>query len=208
MSWERMFERKERAVCVCGKGYVIHTTYTEGDDWNRYREGTYGARIECDECAQKYHIESITKSYLTSEGYETVTTDYLVPNGMTLEIKIEPTRLPYERFLNFSENAVALFSKGELQEAIENMRKSKYSTRVSLGSSRTLVELHLKCKRSKSLPKIISALESCIVDYDSYEWTHDKVVEYKEREKLEIEENQKKLQQVLAQSHKLRYEYE
>lgn len=208
MSWERMSERKEKAVCACGKGLVTRISYTEGDDWNRYREGTYGEKIECDECARKYHIEPISKSYLTSEGYETVTTDYLVPNDMTLKIKTEPTRLPYEYHLNFSENAVALFSKEELQAAIEDMKKSKYSTRVSFASSKRLAELHLKCKKSKSLAKVIASLESCILNYENYEWTHDKVIEYKEQERLEIEENQKKLQQALQKSHKLRYENE
>ena len=74
MAWETMWEWKERARCACGRGFVIRSCYTEGDDWNRYRDGISDVQIDCECCAAKYHPE------------DSLDGTYLVPNGETLRI--------------------------------------------------------------------------------------------------------------------------
>lgn len=201
-----MYEHSQKAVCACGNGYVTRKTYMDGDDWNRYREGTFDEKIECVECARKYHLESISKSFSTPNGYETMTKDYLVPNAMTLKLQTEPVSLPFEHFAVFVDNAVARYPKEELKASIEDMKVSKYSTRVTRDSSKELVGLYQRCNKSRSLPKIIETLEYCVADYDKFEWTYNKVMLFREEENKQLDANKDKLKKTLSESYELRYE--
>lgn len=210
MSWERMYDRKEQAVCACGEGFVERNSYQEGDDWNRFREGVENEEIRCDKCAEKYHIEHLVKRYncMPWDGDGIIDTTYLVPNEKTFNIQIEPKRLPFECFVNFNERAVALYSKEDLQAAIEDMKANKYSTRLSLGISQNLVSAYFRDKKSKKLANIIKALDFCIENYDNFEWTYVKVKEFRKEEAKLLKKNEKELQQTLSESYELKFEME
>jgi hypothetical protein len=49
-----MYNKKEKAVCAYGKGFVTRRVYKEVDDWNRLRSGAYDYVIEYIECTKKY----------------------------------------------------------------------------------------------------------------------------------------------------------
>lgn len=189
MSWEIMNEWKEQSVCACGKGFVTRICYREGDDWNRFREGNSNWEIECEECSEKYHIEG----------------EYLVPKGKTIDLKTSPEQLPFEYNINFENRAVALFTIEELKSAVEDMKSSKFSTRLSLDISKKLVDMYYRAKKLKKLTTIIDALMYCINNYDDFEWNYDKVKEYRKQEVEEIIENEKVVNKVLSESFKLKY---
>lgn len=205
-----MYDRKEQAVCACGQGFVKRNSYQEGDDWNRFREGVENEEIRCDKCAEKYHIEHLVKRYncMPWDGDGIIDTTYLVPNGKTFHIQIEPKRLPFECFVNFNEQAVALYSKEDLQAAIEDMTANKYSTRLSLETSKNLVSAYFRYKKSKKLANIIKALDFCIENYDNFEWTYTKVKEFRKEEAKLLKDNEKELEQTLSESYELKFEIE
>lgn len=205
-----MYDRKEQAVCACGEGFVKRNSYQEGDDWNRFREGVENEEIRCGKCAEKYHIEHLVKRYncMPWDGDGIIDTTYLVPNGKTINIQSEPKRLPFECFVNFNEQAVALYSKEDLQAAIEDMKTNKFSTRLSLETSKNLVSAYLRDKKSKKLANIIKALDFCIENYDNFEWTFAKVKEFRKEEAKLLKDNEKELEQTLSESYELNFEIE
>lgn len=210
MSWERFGDRLEKAICACGKGFVTRNVYTYGDDWGRYETGIEHEEIECNKCSSKYHIEHLT-SFNAYERFRkrsdgVVDTTYLVPNGHTLKIQTEPKGLPFEYSVNFEKKVVALFKKEDLIAVVEDMKKSKYSTRLSLGTSEIIVSMHLKAKNSCKLSNVIASIEPCINNYDSYEWTFDKIQTFRQEEAIILQKNQKKLQQTLSASIELNFE--
>ena len=210
MSWERMYNRKGQAVCACGEGFVGRNSYQEGDDWDRFREGVENEEIRCDKCVEKYHIEHLVKRYncMPWDGGGIIDTTYLVPNGKTINIQIEPKRLPFEYFVNFNEQAVALYSKEDLQAAIEDMKTNKFSTRLSLETSKNLVSAYFRDKKSKKLANIIKALDFCIENYDNFEWTYAKVKEFRKEVAKLLKENEKPLKQTFLESYELKFEIE
>lgn len=189
MSWEVMYEWKEKAVCACGKGFVTRICYEEGDDWNRFRDGVSVEKIECENCSNKYHIEGT----------------YLVPNGETLNIKTVPETLPFEQFITFDIRAVALYPKETLIRVVEDMRLNKCSTRVTLNESKNIVLMYYRAKKSKMLSNIIEALNNCIEKYDEYEWTYNTIKSFRKEEAIALKENEMKQKQIIALSHKLIY---
>ena len=208
MSWERICEKKETAVCRCGKGKVVIVRYREGDDWNRFREGVLSETIECVECRKNYHIEHKKAHYkcMPWEGDGELDVVYLVPNGLTLNICTEAERLPFEHFVFFDINAVGRFTKEELSLAVKDMIDSKFSTRLKENSSKTLVELFYRANRSKKLSNVIRAVNECIEKYDSYEWNYSRVVEFRKEEKHKIEKNKELLNRNLDQSFRLSFD--
>lgn len=76
-------------------------------------------------------------------------------------IQIEPKRLPFECVVNFNEQAVTLYSKEDLQAAIGDMTTNKFSTRLSLETSKNLVFAYLwfiteeaiRCSVTKKIPR-------------------------------------------------------
>ena len=72
---------------------------------------------------------------------------------------------------------------------IEDMSINKYSTRLTLDDSRDIVNLYYRTYRKRSLPNIIELLQKCKSDYNSYEWTFEKIQKYKIEEQQRIETN-------------------
>jgi hypothetical protein len=69
MSWE--VTNKKSIKCLCGKGSIVQETI--GDDWNRHKDKE--PIIECEECSQKYKIDS---EYICPKPYHDYTNYYCV----------------------------------------------------------------------------------------------------------------------------------
>ena len=95
MSWDRI-KYQEAASCACGKGRVIRTAYQEDDDWNRFRSGSFGEKIECPDCSKKYHLEHLIRHFFQYkwDGDGISDTTYLVENGYSLNHKTKVENLP------------------------------------------------------------------------------------------------------------------
>ncbi|WP_295095157.1 hypothetical protein [Ruminococcus sp.] len=156
MSWEDMGKRISRAKCACGEGYVEHSYDLYGDDWNRYENRNEKVEIVCPFCKVAYHIEG----------------NYLVPNGLALKGYPPEHKFNFE----FDEWLVATFSDDELTEILEDMKISKFSTRLSLTNSQYVVSQF----GSRKLAKIIPVIEKCIANYTSFVWNKARVGKLKE----------------------------
>lgn len=204
MSWETIYDKLERSHCACGKGVVIRHNYMKMDDWNRNENGYYGEKIQCNDCNEKYHIEHNIIHYpclpWKSDGVSNI--PYLVPNGMTLEHDVS------QKNFNFSleERVVSSFEKVNLQMVIDDMITSKYSTRLKLVDSKSIVKLFYQKYLKRSLPNIITLLQECVYNYDSYEWTCEKMKKYQAQERQRIEANQKIINDTISQSYRLEFE--
>ncbi len=171
-----MWDRTYRASCACGKGYVEYHEYSEMNDWNQSREGTYGDRIECDACRSKYHIETRSWSYYKHRGdYGTVEIKYLVPIGESINMKPEIS-LPS---LSFEEEIVASYTQKELSDALTDMKDSKYSTRVKNEVSKDIITRYERRHKKRSLYPIVELLEKLVNKYGTFTWTNDKYVAQK-----------------------------
>ena len=197
MSWEVVSEDIEKARCACGKGFVTRHVSEEGDDWNRYRPKKFGEKIDCEDCASRYHLE-----YLNNQRGEIA---YLVPNGCTILARTEKSRLPFEQFINFENRAVALFTKKRLLDVIDDMSRSKYSTRLSLDQSKKIVEMFYQDRKSRKLANIISVLEKCVAEYEDFEWNFEKVQAFRRKEAETLRENRKEKDRILSLSHRLSF---
>ena len=207
MSWEVMYDSKEIATCACGKGIVSRCHCHEGDDWNRYRDSYHDNIIECEECRVKYHIETRTERYFCMpwDGDGIVTRVYLVPNGKSLNITTEYTRLPFEQFADFRKHVVALYSKEQLVKVLQEMEEKKYSTRLESKESLEIVREHERWEKSRNLKTIGAVLRECITQYDEYEWTLPKVKAFRDEEAATLKKNKEQLQVVLSESHELEF---
>lgn len=205
MSYETMRDELQKAPCACGKGFVVRRYYFAMNDWNQTREGYTDQEIKCDICKAKYHIEETTKHYFCPpwKGDGNVTNFYLVPNGDTLH----PDR-KYARTFSyaFDDTCVADYPVQVLQDVIKDMKNNKYSTRLKLEASQKIVDKYYRHYKKRSLPPIISALQNCVDNYDSYEWTYDKMQEYLKLQKEEAEKNDKYVADVLKKSFPLDFE--
>ncbi len=86
---------------------------------------------------------------------------------------------------------------------IEDMSINKYSTRLTLDDSRDIVNLYYRTYRKRSLPNIIELLQKCKSDYNSYEWTFEKIQKYKIEEQQRIETNTQLINDTISKSYKL-----
>ena len=86
------------------------------------------------------------------------------------------------------------------------MKQNKYSTRLELKASQEIVGTYYRHYKKRSLPPIISTLQNCVDNYDSYEWTYDKMQEYLKLQKEEAEKNEKYVADVLKKSFPLDFE--
>ncbi len=123
-----------------------------------------------------------------------------MPNG----IKIPSIKS--ERRFSFSEidkEIAANISLSEIKESMNDMTANKYTTRLQLSSSHSIVEIYQKRYKKKSLNLIIPILKEIVHNYDSYEWTPEKIEEYREVERKDIEENKKAIEDALNQSFEL-----
>ena len=203
ISWDR-YEYDEQSSCACGKGIVIKHCYREDDDWNRSREGCTGVDIQCPECKSKYHYDSITRySWCPSwigDGYYTY--EYLVPNGLYIP-EVITARSDFGHTVK--EDIVCCVTKQALQDVIEDMKINKYSTRVQMSESGTIVSICSKRLRTKSLSRIIPILQEILDSYEQYEWNPDTIAEYKQQENERIKRNEDMITDVISKSYELHF---
>lgn len=194
MSWERT-EYKEVAPCACGKGTVVRLTYTEDDDWNRIRSGIISEKIECENCRIQYHIEHINQN-CSCPNWEIGVRTYLVPNSICFPVRI------YEKHFHFNidEKIVSTYSSDEIRTVIADMIKNKYSTRLELKSSLEIVLLYESHYNKRRLVPIIDMLKKIEWQYDTYEWTSEKMKAYRKEEKERIQTNEQKITKAIDQS--------
>ena len=83
------------------------------------------------------------------------------------------------------------------------MIQSKYSTRLERKSSQKVVELYAKRYKKKRLAPIIEMLRNIESQYDTYEWTPQRIEEFRRNEKIQIQENKRAIDIVLSQSFEL-----
>lgn len=189
MSWDR-FERKEVASCQCGNGNVLRVSYFEMDDWNRTRFGIESENILCPFCSAKFHIESYKGS------------SYLVPNGLSMPT-LHPERVFW--FCNIDERIVATFNHSDIVASISDMKASKYSTRLKENTSKEIVAMYYKQFRKRNLQSIVKLLEDIQARYLDFIWTPEKIKEYKEQEKNNIENIKNEINNVISQSFELEF---
>lgn len=203
MSWER-YDFDEQSPCACGKGKVVKHCYREDDDWNRSREGCTGVDIECPDCKSKYHYDSITRHRFCPswKGDGFYTHEYLVPIGLDI-----PKVITEQSYFghNAKEEIVCNVTKTELQDVIKDMKENKYSTRVKMIQSKTIVYICEKRLRTKSLNKIIPILQEIYDSYEQYQWNPDTIAEYKRQESEIIKKNEKDIADIISKSYELHF---
>lgn len=200
MSWDRS-EYKEISLCACGKGKIVRWAYIEGDDWNRTRSGIISEEICCNDCKEKFHIEHYTRHYFCLPWKDDGIIDrvYLVPNNLSI-----PSELSEKKFcFCIQEQIVAEYSLKEILAVRADMIQSKYSTRLERKSSQKVVELYAKRYKKKRLAPIIEMLRNIESQYDTYEWTPQRIEEFRRNEKIQIQENKRAIDIVLSQSFEL-----
>lgn len=203
MSWESYYEYDEQSSCACGKGIVVKYCYCKDGFWGRVREGHTGIEIQCPECQSKYHYDSIIRRSLTSwDGEDFDTSEYLVPNGLKI-----PKVITARSYFGGSakEDIVCLVTKQKLQDVIEDMKASKYSTRVQMPESKTIVDICSKRLHTRSLNKIVPMLQEILSSYEQYEWNPDTIAEYKKKEKEKIQRNEDTIADVILKSYQLHF---
>ena len=204
MSWDTVYDRLEKSSCACGKGRVIRHSYMRMDDWNRTDDGYYGEEIQCEHCSKKYHIEHYIRHFFCPswEGDGISDIPFLVPIGMSLKHDVSP------KYFNFGldEKIVSSYEKRNIQAVIDDMSINRYSTRLILNESRDIVNLYYRTYRKRSLPNIIKLLQKCKSNYDSYEWTFEKMQKYKIEEQQRIETNTQIINDTISKSFKLDFD--
>ncbi|MGP1405007.1 hypothetical protein [Filifactor alocis] len=203
MSWDR-YDFDEQSHCACGKGKVIKHCYREDDDWNRSREGCTGVDIECSDCKLKYHYVNITRYRycLPWKGDGFYTHEYLVPIGLDIPKVIEERSCFW---CNTKEEIVCSVTKSELQDVIKDMKENKYSTRVKMIQSKTIIYICKKRFRTKSLNKIIPILQEIYNSYEQYQWNPDTIIKYKQQELEKIKKNEENIAEVISKSYELHF---
>lgn len=200
MSWERM-EYEEVSKCACGEGTVVRRSYIEDDDWNRMRGGVLSEEICCDACKKTHHIEHYVRHYaaLPWKGNGVVDKAYLVPNNLSIPSEI------YEKTFEFAldEQIAATYSLEEISNAKLDMIKNKYSTRLEQQSSKDIVNLFVKKHKRRSLGPIVGLLNRIENQYETYEWTSQRLSEFRDQERIKIQENKKSIAAVIDQSFEL-----
>ena len=175
MSWDEMRTDIRYFHCGCNNGRVTETTITEENDWNQFREFTRFS-IECPSCAQKFHLEG----------------KYLVPNGLTISMKLCPSSKPYECNIGFKVNVLGRYTPEEIMEVVNDMKNAKNNSYLKLPRSKEVSQLFYRAYKRKSLSKIIPELEDLLLQYDQYENNHYRILEKERLEQLEIINNRKK----------------
>lgn len=206
MSWDR-HNYDEQSKCACGNGKIIKHCWQADDDWNRSETGIYSIDFSCSNCDKNYHLEKIDRySWCPPwKGDGHSTRYYLVPNGIKMPNVIE-RKSDYDFFNTFEEQIACQFTFQDIQAVVNDMKESKYSTRVKLDNSNRIISLFSKAKKTKALNKIVPSLEAILSNYDSYEWTFEKIKKYREDEEEMISKNEKKIAHVISKSYELDFQ--
>lgn len=158
--------------CGCNNGRVTETTITEENDWNQYREFTKYS-IDCPICAQKYHLEG----------------EYLVPNGLTISMKLRLSSKPYEYNSGFKINVLGRYTPEEIMEVINDMKNAKNNSQLKLPRSKEVSQLFYRAYKRKSLSVILPELEALLLQYDRFDNNHYRILEKEKQEQQEIIKN-------------------
>lgn len=201
MSWDTI-NYNEVAICACGGGTVIRHMQQRDDDWNRSETSCLAEELNCPICKTKYHIEHHIRHFscLPWKGDGVSDRVFLVPNGISIP------SVKSERHFSFSEidkEIVANISLSEIKESINDMIENKYTARLKLSSSHSIVGIYQKQYKKKSLNLIVPILKEIVQKYDSYEWTPEKIEEYCKIERKDIEENNRAIEDAIKQSFEL-----
>ena len=200
MSWDRT-EYTETSICRCGKGTIVRLAYIEDDDWNRTRGGIISEEICCTECKEKFHIEHYIQHYFCPswKGDGIIDRTYLVPNNFTI-----PSVLSEKNFcFSVDEQIVANYYLEEISAAKADMIRNKYSTKLERKSSQDIVAWYEKRYKRRSLSPIVELLNNIESQYDHYEWTPQRLEEFRNNEKIKIQENKRVIADVIARSFEL-----
>lgn len=203
MSWDTI-NYNEIAVCACGGGTVIRHMQQRDDDWNRSKTLCLGEELNCSNCKTKYHIEHQIKHFpcLSWKGDGVSDRVFLVPNGISIpSVKSES----HFSFSEIDKEIVANISLSEIKESINDMIENKYTTRLKLSSSHSIVRIYQKRYKKKSLNLIVPILKEIVQNYNSYEWTPEKIEDYRKVEQKDIEENNKAIEDAIKQSFELNF---
>ena len=174
MSWDEMRRYIRSFRCACSNGQVTETTIIKENDWNQVREHTERS-IDCPICSQKYHLEG----------------EYLVPNGLTISLKLSPSSRPYEYNSGFKINVLGRYTPEEIEEVINDMKNAKNNSQLKLTRSKEVSQLYYRANKRKRVSTILPELEALLLQYDSYENNHFKILEKEKLEQQEIIENKK-----------------
>lgn len=163
MSWE--IDSVDEIKCPCGKGKIIREN--RSDDWNNFNERVY---LACSECAKNVHIEAKTYGY----GVDMTSTYYLVKNG-------ESIQEVYVAFSSFEACIAGQFYLEEIEQALLDMERVKFSTQLSDETAKTIVSEHKKKENTVKLAVIIPKVLNVIKNYNDYEWNKAKIEEEQKR---------------------------
>lgn len=208
MSWDR-WEYNKYSKCACGKGKVIAHCWHADDDWNRSESGINSIEISCHDCSKSYHVETVHRySWCPSWiGSGNSSRYYLVPNNIKIPSVITKKN-DYDFYDAFEEQLAGQYTKVELYNAIDDMQENKYSTRVKLNISKSIIYKFSKAKNTKSLKNIIPQLKSILKNYDSFTWTKTKIEKFREEEEKIIADNEEKIAQAISKSYELDFKKE
>lgn len=201
MSWETL-ESRSQARCACGKGTVVQIKRERSDDWNRSQRVSQSEEILCADCKTKYHIQHLVRHYPCRpwDGDGILDRVFLVPIGM------EMPSIKYKRVFSFStveEIIVSSFPLKRIKAAIDDMSENKYTTRLQLKESRSIVGLFERYRKTRSLKIIVPVLAGIVQNHTQYEWTPETIEDYRKKEELEIQKNESDIQKIISHSFEL-----
>ncbi len=199
MGWETMYDKIEITSCACGNGKVERHNCKRGDDWNRRENYIYGEKILCDKCDAKYKIETVTKHHFCPswKGDGIVVKQYLVPKNCTLNISAAEKSFNFK----FDEKIISLYSKNEISSMIDDMKKNKFSTRVEYADTKNIIDMYYRKYKKKRLSPIIDILIDSLFKYETYEWTKDRMEQFRVQEAKEIKRKEIILESTLSKSY-------
>lgn len=197
MSWDK-FNYDETAICACGKGKVIRHMQQRDSDWNQSETYCLSEELLCYECQKKYHITHLCN--YKHDGVIEYERIFLVPNGVNIP-SVKTERSFY--FSEIDKEIASKFSLFDIKSVMQDMTYNKYTTKLKLENSHSIVRLYFKRFKKKSLNLILPILDKIIQNYDSYEWTIEKIEEYSKIEREEIEKNNKAIEEAINQSFEL-----
>lgn len=200
MSWDRT-TYNEYSSCKCGKGKVVRHMYYEQDDWNRFRDGCTGEEILCTDCSKHYRIYHL-KNY-HHDGI--IEKDKMLLISKDMEFPVQITEKSFY-FSELDKEIVANIALTDIKAAINDMKTNKFNTKLTLYSSQRIVQIYYSNYKKTRLNLVIPVLEKIVQNYESYEWTTEKIEEYRIEEKKRIEINKQEIKEAIAHSYELVFE--
>ena len=106
---------------------------------------------------------------------------------------------------HIEEEIVASFPLDDIKAAANDMIVNRYTTRLRLSVSKQIVSVYYKRFKRKDLSLIVPILNKIITNYDSFEWTFDKIAEFRQKEKEAILENNKAIKLAISNAFELNF---